>query len=164
MEDGLETLYTWVRMTREPLMRALNALDPARYRAPQATLAGDSIRDRHVHMAQCYIHWVARVGLGEQVENPRPEAFLEPAATRAVFAQADAAVARLLERHAGGLDETFLARSGDFTGPFSARWLVAHPITHEFHHKGQIVVVMRLFGVEVGDTDLIYPFDAPAAP
>lgn len=146
----------WVRQTRKPLMTALEALGPERYRAPQATLAGDSVRDRHIHMAQCYIHWAARVGLEQDV--PTVMDYPEPAAARSVFVIADDAVGRLLECYAGRLDEPFVRSSGDFTGTFTARWLLAHPITHEFNHKGQIVVVLRMFGVDPGDTDMIYPF------
>ena len=164
MDDGLERLYAWVRATREPLVAALERLGPERYRAPQATLAGESVRDRHVHMAQCYIHWVARVGLEQKVANPHVLDVAEPEAARAVFAQADAAVEALLERFAGRLDEPFLRPVDEGRqARFTARWLVSHPITHEFSHKGQIVVVLRMFGVDPGDTDLVYPFELPAA-
>jgi uncharacterized damage-inducible protein DinB len=162
VDDGLVTVYDWVRRTREPLFAALAALGPERYRAPQATFAGDSVRDRHVHIAQCYVHWVARVGLGEDIADPRADDYADAAAARSAFAVADAAVQRLVTRFAGRLDEPFVRTSGGPTGRFTARWLLTHPITHEFHHKGQIVVVLRLFGVDPGDTDLIPPFDAAA--
>lgn len=163
MQDGLVTAYQWVRQTREPLITALEALGPERYRAPQATLAGDSVRDRHIHIAQCYIHWVARVGLEEDVPDPSVADFADPRAARAAFAAADGAVQCLLERFAGRVDEPFERTNRGFHGHFTARWLIAHPITHEFHHKGQIVVVLRMFGLDPGDTDLIYPFDPVSA-
>jgi len=160
--QGLAVTYDWVRRTREPLVKALGALGADRYAAPQATLAGDSVRDRHLHMAQCYIHWVERVGLERDVPDPDPADYPDPVSALAAFERADRAVAELLERHAGRLDEEFVRTNRDFTGRFTARWLLSHPITHEFHHKGQIVVVVRMFGVDPGDTDLIYPF--PFAP
>jgi uncharacterized damage-inducible protein DinB len=163
MDEGIATVYGWVRQSRPLLATALEALGPERYTAPQATLAGDSVRDRHVHMAQCYIHWVARVGLGEDVPDPRPADFGTPEEVLSLFGQADEAVRRLLERHAGRLDEEFERTNHDFTGNFTARWLLSHPITHEFHHKGQIAVVVRLFGVDPGDVDLFYPFSYRSA-
>lgn len=158
MSEGLAALYDWVKQTREPLMAALEKLGPERYRAAQATLAGDSVRDRHLHIAQCYIYWVARVALEEGVPDPRVADFADPASARDAFAVADGAVERLLERFAGRMDERIERKSGEFTGEFTPRWLLSHPITHEFNHKGQIVVVLRMFDVDPGDTDLIYPF------
>ena len=38
----------------------------------------------------------------------------------------------------------------------SAYQLFVHSVTHEFHHKGQIVSMLRLLGYEVESTD-IYP-------
>jgi uncharacterized damage-inducible protein DinB len=158
VSDGMSVMYDWVRQTRDPLIAALSALGPERYQAPQATLAGDSVRDRHLHIAQCYIYWVARVGLGENIPDPRPEDFADAQSARAAFTTADGAVARMLERFAGRMDEVIERRSGEYVGEFTPRWLLSHPITHEFNHKGQIIVVVRMFGVDPGDTDLVYPF------
>jgi uncharacterized damage-inducible protein DinB len=158
MDDGVETLYAWVRQTRAPLMTALEALGPARYTAPQATLAGDSVRDRHIHMAQCYLHWVARVGLERDLPGFDAAAVQRPADAAPAFAQADEAVASLCRRYAGRLDERFARTVAQGRRQFTARWLLSHPITHEFHHKGQIVVVLRMFGIDPGDTDLVWPF------
>ncbi|QQK78224.1 hypothetical protein HUG15_07355 [Salicibibacter cibarius] len=36
-------------------------------------------------------------------------------------------------------------------------WLYTHVITHEFHHKGQIVSMSRNLGYIPEDTDLIEP-------
>ncbi len=36
-------------------------------------------------------------------------------------------------------------------------WLYTHVITHEFHHKGQIVSMSRQLGYTPADTDLIEP-------
>ncbi|MCP3027145.1 DinB family protein [Halobacillus sp. A5] len=39
----------------------------------------------------------------------------------------------------------------------SVLWLMTHTITHEFHHKGQIVSIARRLGYEPVDTDLVLP-------
>lgn len=42
----------------------------------------------------------------------------------------------------------------------SQRWLLMHPITHEFHHKGQMMTPARIWGYTMPpetDTDLVPP-------
>jgi uncharacterized damage-inducible protein DinB len=42
----------------------------------------------------------------------------------------------------------------------SQRWLVMHPITHEFHHKGQLLALARVLGHPIPshmDADLVLP-------
>ncbi|MCL6569315.1 MAG: DinB family protein, partial [Meiothermus silvanus] len=44
--------------------------------------------------------------------------------------------------------------------PVSQRWLLMHPITHEFHHKGQMMTLARIWGYTMPpetDTDLVPP-------
>ncbi|HVB08778.1 MAG TPA: DinB family protein [Bacillota bacterium] len=163
MDVGLETIYRWVQRSREPLMTALQALGSERYQAPQATLAGESVRDRHIHIANCYLFWAAKIALGEDPPDLRPADYADAAASRAAFTVADAAVERLLERFAGRMDEPLERAVWGQTERLTPRWLLAHPITHEFNHKGQIVVVVRMFGVEPGDTDMVRPFGPPPA-
>ena len=43
----------------------------------------------------------------------------------------------------------------------SQRWLIVHPITHEFHHKGQLLALARVLEHPLpagADTDLVLPF------
>jgi uncharacterized damage-inducible protein DinB len=59
---------------------------------------------------------------------------------RLVFANVDKVVEKALE--ADDLDKVF-AFNRDPRPPLrvTLRWLIMHPITHEFHHKGQIVTL-----------------------
>ncbi len=163
MDQGLLTTLDWTRQTREVLMQALGALGPERYQAPQATLAGESIRDRHLHSAGCYIFWAARVGLQEEPPDPRPDEYPDATAARALFAAADAAVERLLTHFDGKLDEPIERVVHGHTERLTPRWLVMHPITHEFNHKGQILVLLRMFGAPPFDGDMVLPFGPRSA-
>jgi hypothetical protein len=71
-------------------------------------------------------------------------------------------VARLLERFGGHLDDPIERTVWGQVERVTPRWLIMHPITHEFSHKGQIVVMVRLLGVEPFDTDRVRPFAIPA--
>lgn len=83
----------------------------------------------------------------------------DPASVRAAFAEVDGLVDDFLAHFAGRLDEplrrlVFWRPSGLTVTP---RCLVQHPITYEFHHKGQLVVISRQLGQVPPETDLAFP-------
>ncbi len=109
------------------------------------------------HVADCYRLWVGTVGLGGAGE-PRLEAN-DVQALRDVFAQVDATVLRALNGFTD-LDASFIWTSPSGEIKLSRRWLVLHPITHEFHHKGQALALARVLGYPhpgKPDTDLVDP-------
>ncbi len=79
-------------------------------------------------------------------------------ALRRAFAQVDVTVLQALDSFTD-LDApfTWTSPSGrDVT--LSRRWLILHPITHEFHHKGQALALARVLGYPhpgKPDTDLV---------
>lgn len=83
---------------------------------------------------------------------------------RAVFEGVDRLVEEAL-RSFDRLDEVYvwtLPREGRKAN-VSQCWLLMHPITHEFHHKGQMVALGRVLGHPVLDsieTDLVSPLSS----
>jgi len=152
-QPGLSLFYGWVRRTRAGVLDYaatlpeddLHALRPAFPRSVAGLLA---------HAAECYLHWTGHVGLGRA---PVPERDRDPdlEGVRALFREADAVVAGALAR-GSGLDAPL-----DVDGErLTLRWLVLHPVTHEFHHKGQIASLGRALGHPVpdgSDLDLVLP-------
>lgn len=85
---------------------------------------------------------------------------------RQVYAEEDAVIERAFEAFTIP-DEVF-----DLTLPnevlrVTQRWLVMHPVTHEFHHKGQMLTMGRILGhpYPAGpDTDLAVPGEVNPGP
>lgn len=154
--DSLKLVYSWVRETREVLFRHLESLPAGLYTEPTEVLAGASIRDRHVHVAECYLFWVADVGMGETV-TASSKAYPDPAAVRTLFEEVDTTVERFMHVAGEHVDEPMQRHHDGMPIVVTPRWLLTHPITHEFHHKGQIVTALRLFGCPMGDSDLVLP-------
>ncbi|WP_407543193.1 DinB family protein (plasmid) [Deinococcus radiomollis] len=82
------------------------------------------------------------------------------------FAQVDALLERALACNRMESGEAFdcVGMAGDCVDKagnrrrLTARWVVLHPITHEFHHKGQVVTLLRKLGHPVTvDLDLPPP-------
>lgn len=90
-------------------------------------------------------------------EVPGPQ---DAQAMRAAFREVD----RVVEQACASFiqpDEVFeLIRPGRDRLQVTQRWLIMHPITHEFHHKGQLLALGRILGHPLpagGDTDLVLP-------
>jgi len=158
IEDGgrhadVAELYALVRRTREVVFGYTAEL-PVKVLRRTHPAFRDSMLGLLAHVAECYLHWIAGVGLGgEALTLPRPVRELDD--VRALFRRVDDVVEEALTGP-GGLDRMVVFEDR----PLSLRWLVLHPITHEFHHKGQLASLGRILGHPVPegtDLDLVPP-------
>ncbi len=119
-----------------------------------------SIRDLLEHTAGCYSVWLGFHALGHSraLFDHAPCTTMD--LVRRLFARTDEAMEEFLE--------SFKDRMGVpvKTEHDPGEWITAKPlalfthvITHEFHHKGQIVWMGRLLGYTPKDTDASNSFD-----
>lgn len=160
MDQSLHDLYRWVCGSRANLFAYLDALPPGVYSHEVAGFPwGGSMRNLHVHVADCYVYWLAHVGLQQSRRDLCPAHHPDVASVRAAFAAVDTLVEQFLARCADRLDEPLRRivpwHEGDLV--VTPRWLLLHPITHEFHHKGQLVLIGRQLGYPPPETDLSLP-------
>jgi uncharacterized damage-inducible protein DinB len=150
--------YEWIQRTRESLFEYCEGLSSEDYRQELASFGGDSIRDLHLHVVNCYRIWLGCRALGQSLPEVMKESVNTVEDMREIFRETDALIQEFLEKYAGNWDHTVKVtfRSGD-CAEFTALWLFTHTITHEFHHKGQIVKIGRQLGYTPPDTDLIEP-------
>ncbi|WP_350243078.1 DinB family protein [Deinococcus sonorensis] len=142
---------------RQTLLTFLSTLPPDLLRERRPGFGQGSILETLTHVADCYGGWTSEVLMEE------PWAFaegVEPTldALRTRFERVDALLARALQSTRLEAGEwTHTTRQGDallVSGP----WLLLHPLTHEFHHKGQVVALARVLGHPVPpDVDLDLP-------
>lgn len=162
MNDDLRVLYDWVRRTREAVFAWTASLPPDVYTAERAEFAVGSLRTVHAHAAECYLWWTGHFGLGLDWAGLErdPASLPDVAAMRARYLQVDQVVERALAAFAD-VDAGFTIHHPE-AGPMrvTRRWLLLHPLTHEFHHKGQMLAMGRMLGhpFPAGrDTDLVHP-------
>ncbi|WP_295817933.1 DinB family protein [uncultured Deinococcus sp.] len=166
MNDDLRTLYPWVKFSRERLFAWAEALPGGVYTQERPDFAYGSLRNVQAHIADCYAVWVGVRGLGEHHGRVDTTAVHDVAAMRRVYAEVD----DMMERAFGAFttpDEVFGLAVRDEVLPVTQRWLVMHPITHEFHHKGQMLTMGRILGHPYPpgpDTDLGVPGDVSPQP
>lgn len=158
MNEDLGRFYRLVKRTRAGVLDWLEALPPEVLLAERDDFAFGSLMAIYTHIADCYQWWLWSVARGN--ERRGFDGGSVPA-----LRQAFAAVDRLVEESLAtftALDEpvTWTAPEGHKEA-FSRRWLILHPITHEFHHKGQALALARVLGHPhhgAPDTDLVSPF------
>ncbi|MDQ2795045.1 MAG: DinB family protein [Bacteroidota bacterium] len=149
--------YALVASARGVLLDYCAGLAPAHFATPVAAMNGGSIRDLLVHVAGCYDYWLGQVGLGRAAGTPLPEAVLDVAALRIVFAGVDALVADFSRHYAADwlTPKRFGLPRRTRPQELTPLQLFTHTSTHEFHHKGQVLSMSRLLGYVPVDTDII---------
>jgi uncharacterized damage-inducible protein DinB len=153
--------YGLVQVSRNLLLEFIgDRLGDEQMNKPFPEYADKSIGDLLGHNAGCYFHWLAYLAL------QRPWGSLQSRAAtlseiQQVFTQVDHIMTLFLDHFADAMDVPF-------NGVFDDNWrvrvtpyeLFVHVTTHEFHHKGQIVLMARLLGHAPPDTDVSNAFSA----
>jgi uncharacterized damage-inducible protein DinB len=162
MDPSLPLMYDWVKRTREDVFKYTESLPNDVYLAENPTLPYGSIRDLHAHVAYGYLWWVGRYGLGLPPFQQELEIrdLTDVAAMRTKFMQVDAVLEQAFETF-DQLDEPWeVIRPGRDQFFVTKRWLIVRPITHEFHHQGQLLALGRVLGHPLPEdmgTDLVLP-------
>ncbi|MFD1888206.1 DinB family protein [Paenibacillus wenxiniae] len=153
--------YEWIRQTRAILLDFCSELSPHDFTRSHG-FGFQSIRDTLVHIADCYCAWIGSYLL---LQTRTPITAKEHLSTMDIdrikhrFAQVDLYVAEALNRLQQQMDEPIERpipwRTGGEPISMTPRKLLLHTITHEFHHKGQIMAMARQTGHEPPNTDVL---------
>ena len=116
---------------------------------------GGSIRNLLVHIANVYEFWIAKNALAKEITFTSYQSKQNINEIIALFEQVDIFMQEFLELFRQ--DETIQIEyelNGN-QNSVSVLKLFTHVITHEFHHKGQILSLSRHLGYIPVDTDII---------
>lgn len=156
MKELLLDQYKLVKSARGALF-AYCATTGDDFIKPVPTFNSNSIRDLLVHIANTYISWLDNFGL----DGSRAFYGNEEAQTldqiKMIMDEVDLIVNDFLEKYSDDYQSAItkhIARKG-ITLTLTPLQLFTHVITHEFHHKGQILTMSRLLGYTPVDTDVI---------
>jgi uncharacterized damage-inducible protein DinB len=138
-------LFAYCATTREDFFKPVTAFN------------NNSIRDLLVHIANTYISWLDNFGLDGSRTFFSSEEVQTLYQIKTIMDGIDLIVNDFLEKYSGDYQSAitkYIARKG-ITLTLSPLQLFTHVITHEFHHKGQILTMGRLLGYTPVDTDII---------
>ncbi len=159
MNGFLPEQYDLVRMTRETLFTFLENIPAGALHADVPGFGSGTIARVHLHAAGCYMHWLggfARIRSNPEFPTEEEIRSADGPVLRHWFSRSDAVVNEFLQTYGNRFRELIYNQSEAPMG-LTPLWLMTHAMTHEFHHKGQIVAMARQLGHAPPDTDLVVP-------
>jgi uncharacterized damage-inducible protein DinB len=154
--------YKWVRQTREVLLDFCSELETHEFIRQAGEFGWKSVRETLVHVADCYNAWLGSyVLLKTKKPLTEKEDLLQLGLDdiKKYFEHVDSLVNEIFVVHANDMNEPIQReipwREGGDTLSITPGKLLMHTITHEFHHKGQIVAMIRQMGYEPPNTDVL---------
>lgn len=157
MNNAFQTQYELIRGARTVLLDYCATLKPTDFTAPVSVCNNSSMRDLLVHVAGAYTVWLGEVGMARDVQRPVAAAVPDVSGVRALFAEVDALLTDFMHYYTSSWEEPlvfdFARQSRTLT--LMPLQLFTHVVTHEFHHKGQVLSMSRQLGYTPVDTDVI---------
>jgi uncharacterized damage-inducible protein DinB len=156
MTELLKKQYALVQSSRSAVFDFIDIHVGADLNSPVAAYNNQTIRYFLVHNANTYLQWLGYFALKAPFVLLNDEEFADISLIYSLYKQVDATMMDFLETFAEKLEgqvQGVLSRNRQVsTTPLQ---LFTHVITHEFHHKGQIMSMCRLLGHTPPDTDVI---------
>ncbi|MCF6411575.1 DinB family protein [Pseudalkalibacillus salsuginis] len=153
--------YEWVKENREVLLDFCSKIDPNDF-TREMVFGWQNVRDTLVHVANCYHAWLGSFVLLQTKKPITPRENLPAIGMeeiRVLFGNADTYVNEVLESYALKWDEPIVQpipwRESSEAISMTPRKLLMHTVTHEYHHKGQIMAMARQMGYESLNTDVL---------
>lgn len=116
---------------------------------------GGSIRNLLVHIANTYEFWITKHALQKEIAFTEYSAKNSIAEIEDLFSTVDHDVFEFLDKYGSAPFEPVVLKINGVIRNSSPFELFTHVITHEFHHKGQILSLSRHLGYTPIDTDVI---------
>lgn len=160
MKSVLENQYALTQKSREVVFNFIETDVAEGLFSPVAAYGNRTIKDLLEHNAQCYIHWLVYFTLSKPVGSMKELDFTTLENIRLQYNRVDNIVADFLQSFDGKMDIP-IKRTHTRNGQLSASpfQLFTHVLTHEFHHKGQILSMGRMLGHIPPDTDVSIFFE-----
>jgi uncharacterized damage-inducible protein DinB len=152
---GFLSQYEFIKSSRSVLLDYCSKISGPDFLKEHTHFGRGSVRNLLVHIGNTYEFWIGEQALDKQVN------YLPYAAVTSVKEAADylSTIDMLVNSFAEKYHENYMndLRLSIGSKPVTASplKLFTHVITHEFHHKGQILSISRHMGYTPVDTDII---------
>jgi uncharacterized damage-inducible protein DinB len=147
--------YNFVKSSRQVLLKYCERISEKDFVAENSSFGRGSIRNLLVHIGNTYEFWIGRHALNLEMDFAEYNSIGNTFQAKDFFLNIDALVTRFIDAYSGKHLEDLIFEINDQKVNASPLKLFTHVITHEFHHKGQILSLSRQFGYTPIDTDII---------
>jgi uncharacterized damage-inducible protein DinB len=157
MYELLATQYNEVKGARHALFAYCESMESEDFFKKIAAFNDNCISDMLVHNINTYISWLENFGLSGAMPFHENGDVKNLSEIKILFEGIDTIVEVFLKKYSDDYQAPFtriIPRKG-ITLTLMPLQLFTHVITHEFHHKGQILTMSRLLGYTPADTDVI---------
>lgn len=151
----LKTQYELLRGSRMVMLDFIERGLPTQITTPIAEFNGNNVCYLLIHTANTYKHWLANFGMRKELSFIDDESVKDISAIRDTYDETDLIVNEFLERFSAELELPVTNQLRGKELSITPLQLFTHVLTHEFHHKGQIMTMCRLLGHTPPDTDII---------
>ncbi len=157
MQQLLLSQYDSIKGARQALFTYCRSINHADLFKQVEAFNDNSIAHLLIHVANSYMHWM--VFFDQQIPALyfKDEDIKGMDDIESAYAKVDLAVNDFILKYQSDYKQSFTKKKPErdtlvTTMPLE---LFTHVITHEFHHKGQILTMSRLLGYTPVDTDVI---------
>jgi uncharacterized damage-inducible protein DinB len=157
MEHLLISQYEGVKGARQALFSYCGSMKESDLFEKIGTFNNNCIVDLLVHNANTYISWLKNFGMDGALPFYETEDMKDMDDIKLLFEKVDLIVGDFLQKYKDDYEQLLtkeIKRKG-ITVTLTPLQLFTHVITHEFHHKGQMLTMSRLLGYTPVDTDVI---------
>jgi uncharacterized damage-inducible protein DinB len=156
MIQVLQKQYALLQNSREVVLNFIETEVGNGLNTPVPAFDNKTIRYLLEHNASCYFNWLGYFALKQPVGSLNDQGFTTVALIRELYKTVDNIVAAFFESFKDKMEvpvKGIHSRNGEVS--VTPLQLFTHVLTHEFHHKGQILTMCRLLGYIPPDTDVI---------
>ena len=148
--------YQLVLSSRKALFAYCETINPDHLAQPLPAFNHSSMLMQLLHNANTYVSWLANFALQQQRPFFADAEYSELPAIEQVFGQMDQLMNEFLHHFNNKFDVPLtLPKKEGLLLTLTPLQLFTHVITHEFHHKGQLLNMSRQLGYIPVDTDVI---------
>ena len=151
----LNDQYNLVKSSRQVLLDYCGTISEKDFVTENSTFGRGSIRNLLVHIGNTYEFWIGQQALSLGINFTEYATVADPVQAKALFVSIDRLVSRFIDAYSNTLLEELILEINNQKRSVSPLKLFTHVITHEFHHKGQILSLSRHVGYIPIDTDII---------
>jgi uncharacterized damage-inducible protein DinB len=151
--------YLLAQKSREAMITFIENSIGNQLTNPLPAFNNKSIRDLLVHSGACYLHWIEHFAFRQPKRSIKVHEVTTMADIRRLYNQVDEVMDSFFRQF--GTDPELRINGhldGWGEGVVTTLELFTHVMTHEFHHKGQVLSMCRQLGHIPPDTDVSISF------